>query len=117
MEALARQALGDQRSRDAAPDDQRIAFQVLAEVDADRMLPPCKPRRTAAPQVGMFGVICIEDADNETSTGWRPDNHAATLGTGARLHRLNEGDAVWFQCQQDQAGNAQPLTAHDSRQW
>ena len=37
VEALPRQAFGDQRSRNAGADDQRIAFEVLAEVAARRM--------------------------------------------------------------------------------
>ena len=63
VEALARQALGDQRSRDAGADDQRIAFEVLADLEADRMLARRKPRRVAAAQVGLFGIVCIENAD------------------------------------------------------
>jgi len=54
---LPRQAFGDQGSRDACADDQRIAFDVLAEVEADRMLSRRKPRRPAAAKVGLFGIV------------------------------------------------------------
>jgi hypothetical protein len=57
VEALARQPLGDQRSRNAGADDQRIAFEVFADVAARRMYRRRKPRRTAAVQVVLFGII------------------------------------------------------------
>ena len=68
IESLARQALGDQRSGDAGADDQRIAFQVLADVEADRMLARGKPRRASAAKIGLFGVVCIENADTTSRT-------------------------------------------------
>ena len=57
IQALAREALGDERPGNSAADDQRIASDVLSEVKADSMLVGGKPRRTAAAQVGQFGVI------------------------------------------------------------
>jgi hypothetical protein len=57
VEALARQAFTDQRPRDAGADDQRIAFDVLAELEPDRMLARRKPRRPAAAKVGLFGIV------------------------------------------------------------
>jgi hypothetical protein len=48
---------------DAAADDQRIAFEVLANLEADRMLSGRKPRRSAAAKVGLFGIVWIENAD------------------------------------------------------
>jgi hypothetical protein len=57
IQPLPRQPLGDQRSGNAAADDQRIAFDVLAEVEANRMLSCRKPRRPAAAKVGLFGIV------------------------------------------------------------
>jgi len=57
VEALTREAFGDQRSGNAGPDDQRIASEVLAEVAARRMWRCGKPRRTATAQLGLFGII------------------------------------------------------------
>jgi hypothetical protein len=57
IQPLARQALGDQRSGNAAADDQRIAFDVLADLKPDRMLARPKPRRSAAAKVGLFGIV------------------------------------------------------------
>ena len=57
VEALPRQAFGDQRSGDAGADNQRIAFEVFADFAARRMCRRRKPRRTAAAQVGLFGIV------------------------------------------------------------
>jgi len=56
IQPLPRESFRDQRSRDAAADDQRIAFDVLGHLEADRMLGGRKPRRAAAAQIGLFGV-------------------------------------------------------------
>ena len=65
IEPLAREALGDERSGDAAADNQRIAFDVLSEVKADSMPTRRKPGRAAAPQVGLFGIVGVKNADNK----------------------------------------------------
>jgi hypothetical protein len=57
VQFLPRQAFGDQRSGDAAADNQRIAFDVLAEVEARRVMSGREPRRAAAAQVGLFGIF------------------------------------------------------------
>jgi hypothetical protein len=67
IQPLARQSFGDQRSGNAGTDDQRIAFDVLLEFTADRLSGGGKPRRTAAAQIGLFGIVWIENADNKTS--------------------------------------------------
>ena len=86
IEPLARQALGDQRSGDAAADDQRIAFQVLADIEANRMLTRGKPRRAAAAKVGLFGIVCIKNADSEPRT--LAAGRTADRGTGTCLQRF-----------------------------
>ncbi|MDO9061403.1 MAG: hypothetical protein Q7U92_20610, partial [Bradyrhizobium sp.] len=43
IEPLARQAFRGQRSGNAAADDERIAFQILADIKTDRMLAGSKP--------------------------------------------------------------------------
>src|ERR1035437_2572898 len=48
IQTLAREALGDQRPGNAAADDQRIAFHVLADVEANSMWACHKPGRAAA---------------------------------------------------------------------
>ena len=60
IEALPRQALGNQRSGDAAADHQRVAFQVFGYIGAAGLLGPRKPRRAAAAQVGLLGVVGFE---------------------------------------------------------
>jgi hypothetical protein len=60
IEALPRQALGDQRSGDAAADDQRVAFQVFGYIDAAALLCARKPRRAAAAQVGLLDIVGFE---------------------------------------------------------
>jgi hypothetical protein len=65
IEPLAREAFGDERSGNPAADDQRIAFDVLSEVKTDGM-PACrKPGRPAAAQVGLFGIVCVKNADDK----------------------------------------------------
>jgi hypothetical protein len=57
IQVLPREALGDQGSGNAAADDQRIAFHVLGDLEADT-IPGCrKPRRAAAAQIGLFGIV------------------------------------------------------------
>jgi hypothetical protein len=58
-----REAFGDQRARDARADNQRIAFQIFNDLRARRMPRLRKPRRTAAAQVCLFGIVWIESAD------------------------------------------------------
>ena len=63
IEALPRQALGDQRSGNPAADDQRIAFDVLSEVETDGM------------PAGLFGIVCVKNADNnlkQWAVVWTP---------------------------------------------
>jgi hypothetical protein len=57
---LPRQPLGDQRSGDAAADDQRVAFQVFGYIDAAALPGVRKPWRAAAAQVGLLGVVGFE---------------------------------------------------------
>jgi hypothetical protein len=57
IQTLAREAFGDERSGDAAADDQRIAFDVLSDLKADGMLGRHKPGRAAAAKVGLFGIV------------------------------------------------------------
>jgi hypothetical protein len=57
IQTLAREALGDERSGNAAAADQRIAFHVLADVKTDSMLACHKPGRAAAAKIGLFGII------------------------------------------------------------
>jgi hypothetical protein len=61
---LARETLGDEGSGDAAADDQRVAFDVLADFKPPWLSRRGKPGRMAAPKVGLFSVICIENADD-----------------------------------------------------
>jgi len=60
-----REAFGDQRARDARADNQRIAFQIFSELPARRMLRLRKPRRSAAAQVRLFGIVWIESPDRK----------------------------------------------------
>jgi hypothetical protein len=64
---LPRQAFGHQRPGNPGANDKRIAFDVLADFKAGRKSGPGNPRRTAASQVGLFGMIGIENADDGTS--------------------------------------------------
>ena len=64
IKSLARETLGDERPGDAAADDQRVAFDVLADFKPPWLSRRGKPGRMAAPKVGLFSVICIEKADD-----------------------------------------------------
>ena len=65
IQSLAREAFGDERSGNPAADNQRITFDVLSEVETGSM-PACrKPGRAAAAQVGLFGIVCVKNADNK----------------------------------------------------
>ena len=65
IQPLAREALGDERSGNPAAANQRIAFDVLSEVETGSM-PTCrKPGRAAAAQVGLFGIVCVKNADDK----------------------------------------------------
>jgi hypothetical protein len=57
---LPREALGNQRSGDAAADDQRVAFQVFGDSGPAALLCARKPWRAAAAQVGLLGVVGFE---------------------------------------------------------
>lgn len=65
IEPPAREAFGDERSGNPAADNQRIAFDVLSEVKTDSMPARREPGRTAAAQVGLFGIVCVKNADNK----------------------------------------------------
>ena len=65
IEPLAREALGDERSGNAAADNQRIAFDVLGKVKTDSVPARREPGRAAAAQVGLFGIVCVKNADNK----------------------------------------------------
>ena len=64
IKSLARETLGDERPGDAAADDQRVAFDVLADFKPPWLSRRGKPGRMAAPKVGLFSIICIEKADD-----------------------------------------------------
>jgi hypothetical protein len=57
---LPRQSLGDQRSGNAAADDQRVAFQVFGDSGAAALRCARKPWRAAAAKVGLLGVVGFE---------------------------------------------------------
>jgi hypothetical protein len=57
IEALAGKSFGDQRSGDAAADDQRIAFEIFTDLQSGPMFGSLMPRRVAATQVGLFGIL------------------------------------------------------------
>jgi hypothetical protein len=63
---LPRQPLGDQRSGNAAADDQRIAFQVLGDGGSVALFNTLEPRRAAAAQVGLLGLIGLKRFDGDT---------------------------------------------------
>jgi hypothetical protein len=65
VEPLARQPFRDQRAGDAGADDQRLAAQVFSDRRPRRMLRRGKPRRRAAAEIGLFGIVGIEGGD-----GW-----------------------------------------------
>ena len=56
VQPLAGQPLRQQRTSDAGAHDQRVAFDVLLEVQPGGM-PAGKPRRTTATQIGLFGIL------------------------------------------------------------
>ena len=62
---LAREAFGDERSGNAAADNQRIAFDVLGKVKTDSVPARREPGRAAAAQVGLFGIVGVKNADNK----------------------------------------------------
>jgi hypothetical protein len=68
IQALPRQALGDQRSGDAATDDQRVAFQVFGYIGAAALLCARKPWRAAAVQVGLLDVVGFEGGNGAFSS-------------------------------------------------
>jgi len=54
------QPLGDQRSGDAAADNQRVAFQVFGYIGAAALLCARKPWRAAPAQVGLLRIVGFE---------------------------------------------------------
>jgi hypothetical protein len=66
IEALPRQPLGDQRSGNAAADDQRVAFQVFGDAGPAALPGAFKPRRAAAAQVGLLGVVGFEGVNGDS---------------------------------------------------
>jgi hypothetical protein len=57
---LPRQSLGDQRSGDAAADDQRVAFQVFGYFGTAALFCARKPWRAATAQVGLLRIVRFE---------------------------------------------------------
>ena len=57
IKPLPGQALGDQRSRNAGPDNEGITLEIFAHFKARGTSWLCEPRRTAAAQVGLFGIV------------------------------------------------------------
>jgi hypothetical protein len=90
IQPLAREALGDERSGNPATDDQCIAFDVLSEVKTDSMPARRKPGRAAAAQVGLFGIVCVKNADNNLKQ-W-----AAVWTRRLAPDRFNQNTEVWF---------------------
>jgi hypothetical protein len=66
---LPRQPLGDQRSGNTAADDQRVAFQVFGDAGSAALPGAFKPRRAAAAQVGLLGVVGFEGVNG--GSVWR----------------------------------------------
>jgi hypothetical protein len=66
---LPRQAFGDQRSGNAAADDQRVAFQVLGDGGSVALFDAFEPRRAAAAEVGLLGLTGLEGV-NGSSVVW-----------------------------------------------
>jgi hypothetical protein len=90
IQPLPREALGDERSGNPAADNQRIAFDVLSEVETGSM-PACrKPGRAAAAQVGLFGIVCVKNADNNLKQ-W-----AVVWTRRLAPDRFNQNNEVWF---------------------
>jgi hypothetical protein len=63
---LPRQTFGDQRSGNAAADDQRVAFQVLGNGGSGALFEPPEPWRAAAAQVRLLGLTGLERFDGDT---------------------------------------------------
>jgi hypothetical protein len=57
IEALAGKSFGDQRSSNAATDDQHIAFEIVTDLQSGRRFDSLIPGRVAAAQVGLFGIF------------------------------------------------------------
>jgi hypothetical protein len=66
---LPRQPFGDQRSGDAAADNQRVAFQVFGYIGPAALPGMRKPWRAAAAQVGLLGVVGFEGGNG--GSVWR----------------------------------------------
>jgi hypothetical protein len=73
---LPRQPLGDQRSGDAAADDQRVAFQVFIDVGAAALPGAREPWRAATTQVGLLGVVGFKGGNG--GSVWR--NRSMLMG-------------------------------------
>jgi hypothetical protein len=63
---LPSQTFGDQRSGNAAADDQRVAFQVFGNGSSAALFDAFEPRRAAAAQVGLLGAVGFEGIDGDT---------------------------------------------------
>jgi hypothetical protein len=63
---LPRQTFGDQRSGNAAADDQRVALQVLGDGGSAAPFDASEPRRAAAAQVGLLGVVGFKGINGDT---------------------------------------------------
>jgi hypothetical protein len=66
---LPRQLFGDQRSGNTTADDQRVALQVLAYIGSGALPGMRKPRRTAAAQIGLLGVVGFKGINGD-SVAW-----------------------------------------------
>jgi hypothetical protein len=73
---LPRQPLGDQRSGNAAANDQRVAFQVFGYISPAALPGARKPWRAAAAQVGLLGVVGFEGVNGDSA--WR--NRSMLMG-------------------------------------
>jgi hypothetical protein len=79
---LSGKPLGNQGAGDAGADDQRVAFQAFADTKRDRALSSPEPRRSAAAQIGLFGIVWIKNANG--SPRFRKSAFSQTSPTAMR---------------------------------
>jgi hypothetical protein len=103
---LPRQPFGDQRSGDAAADDQRVAFQVFGYIDAAALLRARKPWRAAAAQVGLLGLI-----------GFEGGNGGSVRRNGSMLMGLSPQRPVIYRVPAQSATRANEIKSHTWLIW
>jgi hypothetical protein len=82
---LPRQPFGNQRSGNAAADDQRVAFQVFGYIGAAALFCARKPWRAAAAQVGLPGVVGFEAGNGDSVRRNRSTSMGAFSSTAGDL--------------------------------